>query len=635
MSTYRNPIIPGFSPDPTCIQVKGIYYLLTSSFLSFPGIPIYTSTDLTHWTHVNNVVQRREQLPRLNETGVRFPIGGGLWAPSLRYRETEDMWYVTVTLVFPQTEYGAKERWENLLFKTRDPLGDWGLPIKFSFPGYDTSLSWDGEGRAWVQGAHYWRVRPEILSLPLDLSTGKALGEPIKIWSGLGGKAPEAPHVWEKDGWWWVIIAEGGTESGHSSTMARSRSPTSPPSDWEVHPSNPVLTSHPSSTPSPDPTHFTTIGHADLFQSPDGRWWAVALATRDGRDERAPMGRETVLVPVEWEEGGWPTFGKVEGEMKVELPASEGAEVETREGVIGVPILEERGKEDLLALCAASHAAAEGSRSNSAQLSWPLHLLFLRLPNLVDYTLSTSSTTNRPHLLLNPSPTSLAHHPLAPFTDGDLQLPSSRANSNLTSSSAGSIPEEYWGTSTFLSRRQTDLEGVMTASFALPLGGGEEEGLRVEAGLAVFLDETHHFLFGLSNNSSAESSEAGAASQQKAEGPAVFFRSTAEGAQDVSAPLPPTSAASSPSSQVEILVNLRIEWKMTSYTFSYRPSSPTAAEDGGWIQLGTGDSKDVSGGFTGVLLGVYASREEGGGQRVGETGRVKVMEWEYESRRRW
>lgn len=414
--------------------------------------------------------------------------------------------------------------------------------------------------------------------------------------------------------------------------MARSRSPISPPDEWEPHPSNPVLTSHSSSTPSPDPTHFTTIGHADLFQSPDGNWWAVALATRDGRDERAPMGRETVLVPVEWEDGDWPTYGKVEGEMRAVLPSIEAAEVQAREGVVEVPILQEGGKEDLLALCAASHAAAEAS--SSARYPWPLHLLFLRLPNLVDYTLPTSTTTNTPQLILTPSPTTLAHHPLAPFTDNDSPLPHSRANSNLPSSATASIPEEYRGTTTFLSRRQTDLEGVMTASISLPL---DEEG--IEAGLAVFLDETHHFTFGLSFGSNAETSTMGGELERSV----VFLRSTTEGAHQVSAPLsplstPPTSSLSL--YQQEVQLDLRIEWTMTTYSFSYRspfPSSTAAGAEqaGEWIQLGASDSKDVSGGFTGVLLGVWASRKEGGKAEGGSAGEVSVREWSYESRRRW
>lgn len=96
------------------MQHNGTYYLLTSSFLSFPSLPIYTSTDLVHWTLRGNVVSHPRQLERLREAGVRWPIGGGMWAPSLRFREGEGCWYVTVTLVFPQTEFGAKERWENV-----------------------------------------------------------------------------------------------------------------------------------------------------------------------------------------------------------------------------------------------------------------------------------------------------------------------------------------------------------------------------------------------------------------------------------------------------------------------------------------------------------------------------------------
>lgn len=372
------------------------------------------------------------------------------------------------------------------------------------------------------------------------------------------------------------------------STMARSRSLTAPAAEWESCPQNPVLTSHPSDTPSPDPSVFTTIGHADLFQSPaegdekEGRWWAVALATRDGRDGRAPMGRESVLVPVVWEEGEWPVFGKVEAEVAVELPVGAAPSPPAE----GLPLLQEGETEDLLALCRTSQEAHQ---------RWPLNLIFLRLPTFDDYALSSSSD-----LLLTPSVTTLADHPLAPF-DPDPASPS------------------HEGSATFIARRQTDLEGSMFAILAHPSPAGGKASQGVEAGIAVFLDETHHCLLGIS------------AGGEGARGGKVFLRSTAEvegGKPEATASLPSTLKAGDK-------LQLKVEWTMAHYVFSYRSAEVASAE---WRSIGPKeglDSKDVSGGFTGALVGVWAAQvgaKEVAGE--GERGRVSVSEWVYESRRR-
>lgn len=424
-----------------------------------------------------------------------------------------------------------------LLFKASAPSGPWSEPIVFNFPGYDTSLAWTDSGECYVQGAHYWRVRPEILQYRIDLDTGAILPSPgfdapdqpaqsHKIWSGLGGKAPEAPHQYYRDGWWYLLIAEGGTESGHMSTIARSRCLTAPHDEWEPCPSNPLLTSYPSSSDSPDPLHFTTIGHADLFQAPSGEWFAVALATRDGRDGRASMGRETVLVPAQWREREWPTADKVEGRMELSLPAVTADD----KPVEGLPLMREGETEDILALCSAYRQKDD---------AWPPHLLFLRVPELSRYGLVSSSK-----LVLHPSRSTLAKQ-------------------DLTRSSGG--------TTTFIGRRQTDLEGSMTCALTI------STSRTISAGLATFLDETHHVTIDVTaTENGARVAMEGMAS---AVGTSAAELTTQAGAQ----------------------VELRIDFTMEEFTFSYRE------EGGAWTELGRVDSKELSGGFTGMVLGLWAN----------------------------
>ncbi|KDE06476.1 hypothetical protein MVLG_03130 [Microbotryum lychnidis-dioicae p1A1 Lamole] len=554
MQAYRNPIIPGFNPDPSCICVDDVFYLVTSTFLYFPGIPVYASRDLINWTQIGNVFSRPSQITQLTECEIRYPIGGGLWAPTIRHHEGE--FFVTVTLVFPQMKYEDPKRWDNLLFKTNNPRKGWSDPVRFDYPGYDTSLAWDREGVAHVQGSFYWRVRPEISQITINTDTGKALSAsqgPKKIWSGEGGKAPEAPHCYWREGWWWIIIAEGGTELGHRCTMARSRSLTAPLSDWESCPSNPVLQSitlPPVGASNSDPSfdsYFMTVGHADLFQSSaNGQWFAVALATRDGIED-FPMGRETVLVPVEWEERDedgslkWPVFGKVRSKMWAKLPVGDGGQEEK-----GIEPLKEGGTENLLKLCAKQEEDGQ----------WPMHVLFLRLPDPKAYTLDRST----PSLNLRPN------------------------------SSSTLLDQGKAGTTTLIARRQTDLEGSMTTKMSFPRG---IEGL--EAGLTVFLDATHHHALTISGD-------------QKR----VIVRS-ADGVEHGNG----LEATDTPGT-----IDLRVEWTTSEYSFSAR-----IGENSEWTKVGQGKASAVSGGFTGVVVGLFAQGDE--------SKEVVVSEWVYQSTRTW
>ncbi|KAJ8114472.1 hypothetical protein ONZ43_g4895 [Nemania bipapillata] len=254
------------------------------------------------WGHV---LDRREQLPQLAETNRST---SGIWAPTIRYEsDTKTFWLVT-TLVNDDRPDNDASRWDNIIFKSKNPFNprSWSKAAHFDFEGYDTSPFWDVDGKTYIVGAHAWRVSPGIMLAEADLETGK-VGEWKTIWEGTGGSAPEGPHIYHKDGWYYLLVAEGGTGLNHMVTMARSRSLYGP---WDSNPANPVLTNANTTE------YFQTVGHADLFQDPSNNWWGVALSTRAGPEYlNFPMVRETIMVPVKWERDKFPVWSPVRGVM--------------------------------------------------------------------------------------------------------------------------------------------------------------------------------------------------------------------------------------------------------------------------------------------------------------------------------
>ncbi|KAJ2977176.1 hypothetical protein NUW58_g7889 [Xylaria curta] len=322
-STYTNPILPGFHPDPSCIFVpdwEDTFFCASSSFNAFPGIPLHASKDLQNWKLIGHVLNRREQLPRLTETNRST---SGIWAPTLRYNEkTETFWLVT-TLVDDDRPDTDASRWDNVIFKSKDPFNptSWSKAVHFDFQGYDTSPVWDFDGKTYIVGGHAWRVSPGIMLAEANLDTGK-VGEWKKIWDGTGGSVgdhPDAVSLFTNGAFRLpkvhISIAkmagltsgEGGTGLDHMVTMARSKGLYGP---YESNPANPVLTNANTTE------YFQTVGHADLFQDSSKNWWGVALSTRSGPEYlNFPMVRETVMVPVTWQKGKFPVWSPVKGVM--------------------------------------------------------------------------------------------------------------------------------------------------------------------------------------------------------------------------------------------------------------------------------------------------------------------------------
>ena len=293
MTTLRNPLIPGFNPDPSIVAIDGVYYLATSTFEYVPGIPIYRSTDLETWTRIGNVITTPEQAG-LGEV----PTNGGVWAPTIRHRDGRFHVIVTIAMGLGCMVYTAV-----------DPAGPWtGVRIE-GIEGIDPDLAWDEDGTAIVTYSGLVTTGPDvghhggIRQVDVDLATGAVLAGPRDLWSGGGGIFPEAPHLYRREDVWYLMIAEGGTERGHGVSIARSAAARGP---FEPGPANPILTARSTDRP------IQNTGHGDLVETPEGTVM-VLLGVRPRGATRAfsALGRETFATRVHWGEDGWPTADPV------------------------------------------------------------------------------------------------------------------------------------------------------------------------------------------------------------------------------------------------------------------------------------------------------------------------------------
>lgn len=279
---YKNPIIPGFYPDPSICRVGKDYYLVTSSFEYFPGVPIFHSRDLVHWEQIGHCLTKESQLPL---KGVK--PSGGIWAPTIRYHE--GIFYMTTTNM---NGYG------NFYVYTDYPGGEWSEPISVDIGGIDPSFTFDENKVYYITNQSSPDGRHGISQAEIDIKTGKLVSEIRFIWEGSGGKAIEAPHLYKNGEYYYLMVAEGGTFFTHMETIGRSKSPWGP---FESCPGNPILTNMQARTLD---VHCT--GHGDLVKDHKDNWWMVHLGIRIAQKYMTHIGRETFLSPVEWSESGWP-----------------------------------------------------------------------------------------------------------------------------------------------------------------------------------------------------------------------------------------------------------------------------------------------------------------------------------------
>jgi xylan 1,4-beta-xylosidase len=292
LTSYRNPVIPGFHPDPSVVRVGEWFYLVNSTFEFFPGVPVHRSRDLVHWELIGHALTRDSQLP-LEKAGA----SRGIFAPTLRHHR--GTYYMITTNVSHRG---------NFFVTARDPAGPWSEPVWIEGQGgIDPSLFFDDDGTAYLTttgGPPGVRSESGIWLSTVDTGTGKLLTPPRLVWKGTGGRYPEGPHLYKVRGRYYLVISEGGTEYGHMVTVARSDSPTGP---FEPCPRNPVFTHR--NTEMDQPIQGT--GHPDLVEDAEGRWWAVFLAFRPvGGWYWHHLGRETFLAPVSWDAEGWPVVNE-------------------------------------------------------------------------------------------------------------------------------------------------------------------------------------------------------------------------------------------------------------------------------------------------------------------------------------
>jgi beta-xylosidase len=254
---------------------------------------------------------------KVNNAQRKEVFTAGLYAPTLRYHD--GVFYIICTNLLGTEGMASHEDFvpRNFLITCRnlhDP-DSFSDPKFFDFHGIDPSLLFDDDGRVYLQGSfiHGYRQSPAtvIRQAEIDVNTGALKSNAVDIWSGSGGKVPEGPHLYKKDGTYYLLIAEGGTHRGHKITMARSSNVWGPYSNFEQ---NPVLTSVKNHV-------IQCVGHGELFQDVQGDWWCCMLARRE-HGSSYPLGRETFLVPVEWPNGQFPQFTSVELEQRYAGPAT-------------------------------------------------------------------------------------------------------------------------------------------------------------------------------------------------------------------------------------------------------------------------------------------------------------------------
>ena len=283
--TYRNPVIPGYHPDPSVCRVGNEFYLVNSTFQYFPGVPIFKSKDLVHWKQIGNVLTRDSQLSLKDATSWT-----GIYAPTIRYHNAT--WYMITTNVNGRG---------NFMVTAKKPEGPWSEPIWLEQQGIDPSLFFD-------QDRCYMCSNPDdaIYLCEIDPKTGKQLTASKKIWEGTGGRYVEGPHIYFKDGYYYLLCSEGGTEMAHSLTIARSKNIYGP---YESNPANPILTN---CNFKGQYKQIQGTGHGDLVRASDGSWWITFLAYRNFGGAYHHLGRETYLAPVTWEQGQWPVINNGE-----------------------------------------------------------------------------------------------------------------------------------------------------------------------------------------------------------------------------------------------------------------------------------------------------------------------------------
>ncbi len=304
---YYNPILPGWYSDPCLCSNGEDFFLVTSTFSYFPGVPIFHSKDMMNWKQIGHVLSRSSQLPL---SGQR--VSEGIFAPAISYNPYNKTYYMITTNI----------RKGNFFVKTQDPFGEWSDPVWLpDVHGIDPSFFFDDNGKAYIvnndvpDGGSQYEGHRAIRVLEFDVEEEKTIGSSIMLVNGgvdLSEKPIwiEGPHLYKINGKYFLMCAEGGTSINHREVIFKSGSVLGKYIPWEK---NPILTQK---HLNPDRTlPITCAGHADLIRKDNGQWWSVFLACRPIDNKFENTGRETFLLPVTWSSDGFPYMLKENEEV--------------------------------------------------------------------------------------------------------------------------------------------------------------------------------------------------------------------------------------------------------------------------------------------------------------------------------
>ena len=322
---FSNPIIKGGYPDPSICRVGEDYFIVNSSFEYFPGLPIHHSKDLANWNLIGHGLHRKEQCTgRKNLADVQS--NGGIHAPTIRYHNGK--FYIITTNVY-QPKKDEPSQMINFIITATNPEGPWSNPIIVEgAPGIDPDIFFDDDGKIYFTGTHSpenpnFSGEGEIWIQELDSSSFQLKGERHFLWRGAcQGTWAEGPHIYKKEGWYYLLIAEGGTGFNHAVMIAASNNITGP---YDANDRNPILSSRHLSYD----YWINSTGHADMVELPNGEWIMVCLGIRNEINRASNMGRETLILPVKWEKEpywwkeikyNWPVCNPLTGKIEKNYP---------------------------------------------------------------------------------------------------------------------------------------------------------------------------------------------------------------------------------------------------------------------------------------------------------------------------
>lgn len=311
----ENPILRGFHPDPSIIRVGEDYYVATSTFEWWPGVRLHHSRDLIHWELIGYPLNRISQLDLIGVGASQ-----GIWAPCLTY--DQGTFYLVYTVV--NSFYCNMYDTNNYLVTSQDIHGPWSEPVALNNFGFDPSLFHDDDGRKYMVSMVTDHRVPKkyagrLVLQEYDPAARKMTG-PVKDIYKADKIFLEGPHIFKRNGWYYLFCADTGTGEGHGQSILRSRNIWGPYEMYQAdfmerqseNEAYSIMTSR-----HREELLLQKAGHCDLVETPNGEWYIVHLCGR-ALKERNPvdaprfagcrrymLGRETAIQKMRWTEDGW------------------------------------------------------------------------------------------------------------------------------------------------------------------------------------------------------------------------------------------------------------------------------------------------------------------------------------------